>query len=111
MKMMDWGDAEDFISFGEVSAGDAECDADVFLLIAPQNVVGNTIMTNLLEMVWPHWPQLRPNVRAQSDGTLECGVKSLIPPARRRAPFKLRPPLARSLVCQHAAIRCTARVF
>lgn len=49
--MMDWGDAEEFVSFGEVSAEDADCEADVFLLIAPQNVVGSTIMTNLLEMV------------------------------------------------------------
>jgi adenylate kinase len=51
MKMMDWGDAAEFISFGAISKEDADCDADVFILVAPQNIVGNTIMTNLEEMV------------------------------------------------------------
>eukprot|EP00892_Ulva_mutabilis_P010208 jgi/Ulvmu1/755/UM010_0129.1 len=51
MKMMDWGEVAEQVTFGEVSAEDAEGDADVFLLIAPQNIVGNTIMTNLSDMV------------------------------------------------------------
>jgi hypothetical protein len=53
MKRMDWGDAGDVTSFGEVSAEAAEGDADVFLLVCPQNVVGSTIMTKLTEMVRP----------------------------------------------------------
>ena len=48
---MDWGGVADKVTFGEVSAEDADDAADVFLLIAPQNIVGNTIMTNLSDMV------------------------------------------------------------
>ena len=51
MKVMDWGDVADMVTFGEVSAEDADDPADVFLLLAPQNIVGNTIMTNLSDMV------------------------------------------------------------
>jgi hypothetical protein len=51
MQMMDWGDAAEFISFGAISKEDADCDADVLILVAPQNIVGNTIMTHLEEMV------------------------------------------------------------
>ena len=50
MQRMDWGDASDFVSFGNVSASCID-DAAYYVLIAPQNVVGNTIMTPLLEMV------------------------------------------------------------
>lgn len=51
MKVMDWGDVADMVTFGEVSAEDADDPADVFVLLAPQNIVGNTIMTNLSDMV------------------------------------------------------------
>jgi hypothetical protein len=51
MQVMDWGDAAEFVSFGKVSAEDARCDVDVFVLICPQNIVGSTIMTNLGDMV------------------------------------------------------------
>lgn len=50
MELMDWGTAGESVAFGEVSKEEAEADADVFVLIAPQNVVGNTIMTRLGEM-------------------------------------------------------------
>ncbi|KAK9861434.1 hypothetical protein WJX84_008393 [Apatococcus fuscideae] len=50
MEAMEWGDAEDFVSFGQVSADQID-DSEYYILIAPQNVVGNTIMTNLQEMV------------------------------------------------------------
>lgn len=50
MERMDWGDAEDFVSFGTVSADQID-DSRYYILIAPQNVVGSTIMTNLHDMV------------------------------------------------------------
>lgn len=58
MKVMDWGEVADMVTFGEVSAEDADDPADVFLLLAPQNIVGNTIMTNLSDMVrsWQRRP-------------------------------------------------------
>ena len=45
MERMDWGDAEDFVSFGNVSADQID-DSRYYILIAPQNVVSNTIITN-----------------------------------------------------------------
>lgn len=53
MDAMDWGSAIDFVSFGEVGADQID-DNDFYILIAPQNVVGSTIMTNLKDMVWTH---------------------------------------------------------
>ena len=50
MMAMEWGDAERFVTFGEVGADQVD-DAEYYILIAPQNVVGSTIMTNLGEMV------------------------------------------------------------
>ena len=47
---MDWGDAQDFVRFGAVGGQHVD-DCDYYILIAPQNVVGNTIMTGLLDMV------------------------------------------------------------
>ncbi len=49
---MDWGDAEDFVRFGAVGAQHID-DCDYYILLCPQNVVGNTIMTGLLDMVRP----------------------------------------------------------
>ena len=54
MEAMDWGDIVDFVSFGQVGADQIDAGVDHYILICPQNVVGSTIMTNLLEMVrWP----------------------------------------------------------
>lgn len=50
MNMMDWGDIGDFVSFGEVGRDQID-DASYYILIAPQNVVGSTILTNLGDMV------------------------------------------------------------
>ena len=47
---MDWGDAEDFVRFGAVGGQHID-DCDYYILLCPQNVVGNTIMTGLLDMV------------------------------------------------------------
>ena len=51
MNMMDWGDIGDFVSFGEVGRDQID-DASYYILIAPQNVVGSTILTNLGDMVY-----------------------------------------------------------
>ena len=50
MNMMDWGDIGDFVSFGEVGRDQID-DSSYYILVAPQNVVGNTILTNLGDMV------------------------------------------------------------
>ena len=50
MTQMDWGDAQEFVRFGAVG-GEHVDDCDFYILIAPQNVVGNTIMTGLTDMV------------------------------------------------------------
>ena len=50
MTMMDWGDIGEFVTFGQVGHDQID-DASYYILIAPQNVVGNTILTNLGEMV------------------------------------------------------------
>ena len=50
MDNMDWGDALDFVSFGHVNPDQLD-DADVYILVAPQNVVGSPIILNLIKMV------------------------------------------------------------
>ncbi|KAK9791634.1 hypothetical protein WJX73_009343 [Symbiochloris irregularis] len=50
MEAMDWGDIADFVHFGQVGADQVD-KCRYYVLIAPQNVVGTTIMTNLGDMV------------------------------------------------------------
>ena len=50
MNMMDWGDIGEFVSFGEVGRDQID-KASYYILVAPQNVVGTTILTNLGDMV------------------------------------------------------------
>lgn len=50
MASMDWGDAADFVSLGAVGAAEVD-ESDYYILVAPQNVVGDTIMTSLGEHV------------------------------------------------------------
>lgn len=50
MKQMDWGESADRILTGNLGAAEVE-DADAFVLIAPQNIVGHSIMPLLSEMV------------------------------------------------------------
>ncbi|CAK0771691.1 hypothetical protein CVIRNUC_003886 [Coccomyxa viridis] len=49
MDNMDWGDALDFVSFGHVNPDQLD-DADFYILVAPQNVVGSPIIHNLTKM-------------------------------------------------------------
>ena len=53
MEVMDWGDMKEFVQFGEVRATEVDDICSYYLLIAPQNIVGSTIMTDLKEMVRP----------------------------------------------------------
>ena len=55
MDNMDWGDALDFVSFGHVNPDQLD-DADFYILVAPQNVVGSPIIHNLTKMVIPGSP-------------------------------------------------------
>eukprot|EP01024_Parvocaulis_polyphysoides_P018965 TRINITY_DN1847_c0_g1_i1.p1 TRINITY_DN1847_c0_g1~~TRINITY_DN1847_c0_g1_i1.p1 ORF type:complete len:329 (-),score=40.58 TRINITY_DN1847_c0_g1_i1:50-1036(-) len=50
MEMMDWGELEQFVTFGQVGADQVD-DADYYVLIAPQNIVGGVIVTSIAEMV------------------------------------------------------------
>lgn len=49
MKQMDWGASKDFILQGNIGA-DEVVDADAFVLICPQNIVGHSIVPFLSEM-------------------------------------------------------------
>lgn len=51
LEAMDWGDYTDFVRFGQVGADQIEPDCQTYIIIAPQNVVGNTIITELTNMV------------------------------------------------------------
>lgn len=64
MEAMDWGDIADFIHFGQVGADQID-DCKFYVLIAPQNVVGSTIMTNLNEMV---------RLKHMQGKALKCGL-------------------------------------
>ncbi len=50
MENMDWGEVFEFVSFGNVGSDHLD-DSAYYVIVAPQNVVGSTIMTKLLEMV------------------------------------------------------------
>lgn len=51
MDAMDWGDATEFVKFGEVGSQQIEEGCKYYILICPQNVVGSTIVTKMKEMV------------------------------------------------------------
>eukprot|EP01024_Parvocaulis_polyphysoides_P037228 TRINITY_DN33154_c0_g1_i1.p1 TRINITY_DN33154_c0_g1~~TRINITY_DN33154_c0_g1_i1.p1 ORF type:complete len:283 (-),score=19.72 TRINITY_DN33154_c0_g1_i1:288-1031(-) len=50
MERMDWGSLQDFVSFGQVGEDQID-DAQYYVLIAPQNIVGGMIVTNISDMV------------------------------------------------------------
>ncbi|KFM24902.1 hypothetical protein F751_1781 [Auxenochlorella protothecoides] len=50
LKAMDWGEAGEWMEFGAVGAGEVE-SADAFVIVAPQNMVGNSILPFLDAMV------------------------------------------------------------
>ena len=50
MKAMDWGPAAPFLATGQIGAEEVE-GADAFVLVAPQNIVGHSIVPFLGEMV------------------------------------------------------------
>lgn len=47
---MDWGDAEEFVKFGEIRGSEVD-ECAYYILVCPQNMVGSTILTDLSEMV------------------------------------------------------------
>lgn len=51
LENMDWGDAGEFISIGGVGAKEAKPEDDMYILMAPQNAVGNCIIDDLAGMV------------------------------------------------------------
>lgn len=51
MQQMEWGDASEFITLGNLGAKEVEDGgADAFILIAPQNVTGHSVLPLLEEM-------------------------------------------------------------
>lgn len=51
MEAMDWGEVGDFVTLGSVGADDVDESTDVYILLAPQNIIGGCVLTNLGEMV------------------------------------------------------------
>ena len=50
LEMMDWGDADEFISRGSIGGDVPQADDDYFILIAPQNIVGYAVLPYIQEM-------------------------------------------------------------
>ena len=50
LEMMDWGEAEEFITRGGVGGDVPQPDDDFFILISPQNIVGYAVLPMLREM-------------------------------------------------------------
>ncbi|GAB4816981.1 hypothetical protein N2152v2_004027 [Parachlorella kessleri] len=50
LKQMDWGDATPFLTTGNIKASEVD-DAEAYILVAPQNIVGHSILPFLTEMV------------------------------------------------------------
>lgn len=50
MESMDWGEASEFVTIGAVGLAEVD-DSDYYILVSPQNVVGNTIITGLEQHV------------------------------------------------------------
>lgn len=50
LENMDWGEAGEFISIGGVGAKEVKVDDDLYILMAPQNAVGNCIIDDLKAM-------------------------------------------------------------
>ena len=48
MELMDWGPAEDFISLGAVGAEEVKDEDDAYLIVAPQSIVGHSILPPLM---------------------------------------------------------------
>lgn len=51
MEAMDWGQAAEFVTFGNYGASEIREDTDFYICISPQNVTGDSIVPFLLEMV------------------------------------------------------------
>lgn len=61
MTQMDWGDATDFVKLGNLGAKEV-ADADAFLLIAPQNITGHSVLPLLEEMTDAAAAQKKPMI-------------------------------------------------
>lgn len=73
MNMMDWGEATEFVTFGQVGKEEVDEATDVYMLIAPQNIVGNTILTVRIPAHVHHFA--RENVQVSlPPATLHCGA-------------------------------------
>jgi len=50
LDLMDWGEADEFIRRGSIGADVPTDDDDYFILIAPQNIVGYSVLPYIIEM-------------------------------------------------------------
>lgn len=50
LDMMDWGDADEFISRGAIDGDVPQPEDDFFILIAPQNIVGFAVLPRIIAM-------------------------------------------------------------
>lgn len=51
MEVMDWGEVQPFVQFGEVGEDQVNEECAFYILVAPQNIVGSSILTSLSAMV------------------------------------------------------------
>ncbi|CAG9466110.1 unnamed protein product [Pedinophyceae sp. YPF-701] len=49
LENMDWGDAEEFVRFGAIGADEVD-DSYAYIIVAPQNMVGASVIESLEEM-------------------------------------------------------------
>jgi adenylate kinase len=51
MELMDWGDAEPFVKVGSINKETPQPDDAAFILVAPQNIVGFSVLPYMQEMM------------------------------------------------------------
>ena len=88
MERMDWGDLVDFVSFGNIGEDQID-DSQFYILVAPQNVVGSTIVTKLTEMVPTALVRLSPATLWLLHGLLTSCIttcrRKLLPSGEKRS--------------------------
>lgn len=92
MQQMDWGGVADQVSFGNIKAAEVE-GADAFVLISPQNIIGQSILPFLQEMVRAHgrcaalrWLRLAGGTAVWQAQSICCCIDAARPYARINHP-------------------------
>lgn len=89
MENMDWGDVFEFVSFGNVGSDHLD-DSTHYVIVAPQNVVGSTIMTKLLEMVQPSSILLSSSISLNAEQLICTCAPDMQSRAEETSPVRLK---------------------